>query len=140
VALLEKAVRGHFDLLVALSATLLTSGWRTIEEIRGAVDLWAISPAETGGKRVIFEAKTVGRRRSGLQRTRAGLAQLLEYRFYYGDRDDGLCLVLSNPVSDERIRFLRTHGVDVIWLVEDRFVTRGSPVEPVLETVATFVG
>jgi hypothetical protein len=59
---------------------------------------------------VLFEAKTVSRS-SELSQTRSGLSQLLEYRFFYGDPTDRLCLVTDAPISDRRIRFLENHGI-----------------------------
>jgi len=48
------------------------------------------------------------------------LSQLLEYRFFYGEAGDALCLVTDAPISDRRIRFL-----EAIWAdPRDRVVSR----------------
>lgn len=120
--LFEKAVQGHHHILVALSAALATAGWSGIEEVSVAVDMWARSPS---GHRVIFEAKTLGAR-AELARVRGAVAQLLEYRFLYGEPSDGLCLVTNQPVSDKRVRFLAFLGIAVL-VVEDGHLVPGSP-------------
>jgi hypothetical protein len=134
LALLEKATRGHHGLLAALDAELEQRGWLEVEEVRAAIDLRGRPPGEELG-RVIFEGKTLGPR-SEAARTRAGLAQLLEYRFLYGEPSDELCLVVTRAIADERIRFLRSVGVEVIWPSPDGFETRG---EPISESVATLL-
>jgi hypothetical protein len=111
-ALQEKATKGHHQLLTALSDWLTGRGWSQIEEIPLAIDLWARAP--DNGPRVIFEAKTVAAR-SESARVRSALAQLLEYRFLYGEPDDLLCLVSNHPISDRRVRFLSELSVLVLW-------------------------
>lgn len=81
----EKAASEHHDLLSQLCEWLEATGWRGIEEIPAAIDLWASKPS---GERMIFEAKT-GAAHAEIARTRAAVAQLLEYRFFYGKPDDG---------------------------------------------------
>lgn len=105
----EKAGTGHHHILVVLHAKLQAAGWSDLAELRAAIDLWG---RDRAGQRVIFEAKTV---RDGTERTRvrAGLAQLLEYRYRYGTPDDQLCLVTDAPVSGERTAFLEHLGVAV---------------------------
>jgi hypothetical protein len=128
-ALQEKATQSHHLLLAGLSNLLKASGWTEVEEIPAALDLWA-RPAETDLGRVIFEAKSAG---SELHRVRAGLAQLLEYRFLHGEPSDALCLVTTERVRDERIRFLRGLGIDVIWANRSGFTSRGESVNPSVE-------
>jgi hypothetical protein len=99
LALQEKARRGHHGLLVSLDRWLRREGWRDIQEIEGAVDLWATPPRRK--RRVIFEAKTV-RSGSEAKRVRAAIAQLLEYRHFYGTGRDALCIVADRPLSDLR--------------------------------------
>jgi hypothetical protein len=70
--------------------------------------------AAKGKRKVLFEAKTASPA-SELMQTRSGLSQLLEYRFFYGDPSDGLCLVTDAPISDWRIRFLEAQGVAVAY-------------------------
>jgi hypothetical protein len=108
--LAEKANATHHRLLVELKRRLERDGWTDIEEIPAAVDLWARRSAN----RVIFEAKSIAATKE-LAQTRAGLAQLLEYRFFYGSPDDLLCLVTDVPLSDGRLRFLAAMGVHVLW-------------------------
>jgi len=105
----EKANSGHHGILVVLHAKLQAAGWSELEELRTAYDLWA---RDRAGQRVIFEAKTL---RDGTQRTRvrAGLAQLLEYRYRYGSPDDRLCLVTDAALSGERTAFLEHLGIAV---------------------------
>lgn len=62
----------------------------------------------------MFEAKTVSPT-SELSQTRSGLSQLLEYRFFYGDPGDKLCLVTDGPISDRRIRFLVAQEIAVAY-------------------------
>jgi hypothetical protein len=133
-ALQEKATLTHHDLLMQLARSLNANNWQDVEEIAAAVDLWG--RPRTTSPRVIFEAKTVSAR-SAAGRLRAALGQLLEYRFFFGDPRDELCVVTSSAVNDERIRFLRAVGVDVIWFEGGAPVTRGLSVN---RGVATLVG
>jgi hypothetical protein len=110
LALQEKAARGHRDILVTLHRNLLESAWLDIEEVPAAIDLRATSPE---GSRVIFEAKTVVDGDEPGQ-CRCGLAQLLEYRFFFGSPTDELCLVVDGPITDARVRFLESSGVAVV--------------------------
>jgi hypothetical protein len=107
----EKAVSGHQNILVTLYRCLRNSGWTELEDMPAAIDLWARDPA---GRRAIFEAKTL---RSGTERARVrgGLAQLLEYRYSYGDADDRLCLVTDAALTAERTAFL--DSLDIAFLV-----------------------
>jgi hypothetical protein len=107
--LVEKINGAHHALLVALKRRLETDGWSELEEIPVAVDLWA----RRRGVRVIFEAKTITSDNE-LEQTRSALSQLLEYRFFYGTPDDGLCVVTDAPISDRRLRFLEAMNVHVL--------------------------
>jgi hypothetical protein len=120
--LMEKAIAGHHQLLVALKLLLVGEGWIDIEEIPSAVDLWA----RKGGVRVIFEAKTISRGQE-LHQARAALAQLLEYRFFHGRPEDRLCLVSDEAVSQTRLRFLNSMGVSVMYYGEGTFHSCGEP-------------
>jgi hypothetical protein len=42
---------------------------------------------------------------------RSALAQLLEYRFFFGTPNDGLCIVTDLPISASRLRFLSSMTV-----------------------------
>jgi hypothetical protein len=106
----EKASVAHHELLVELKRWLEGKGWTGIEEIPVAVDLWA----RHNDLKVLFEAKTVTRD-TELTQTRVALAQLLEYRFFYGASTDQLCLVANAPLSDQRLRFLTGMGIHAIW-------------------------
>jgi hypothetical protein len=106
----EKANAAHHALLVRLQAELAARGWTDLDEIPSAIDL----EARKAKRKVLFEAKTVTTT-SELSQTRSGLSQLLEYRFFYGDVSDGLCLVTDAPISDRRIRFLENHKIAVAY-------------------------
>lgn len=106
----EKAVSGHQQILVTLFHYLRDSGWTELDEMPIAVDLWA---RDVAGRRTIFEAKTI-RPNTQLSRVRSGLAQLLEYRYSYGDADDYLCLVTDAALAAERIAFLESLGVSLV--------------------------
>jgi len=129
-ALREKAVEGHHELVSALSAWLTQRGWSEIEEIPLAIDLWARTPNDAS--RVIFEAKTV-RPQSESDRVRAAIAQLLEYRFFYGANEDRLCLVCDRPISDRRVRLLDDLGIVVLWWDGEKFAPGSSGVGTLLE-------
>lgn len=109
--LIEKANAAHHALLVALKRWLQAGGWTDLEEIPGAVDLWARG---RDGVRVLFEVKTIAEGME-LGQTRSALAQLLEYRFFYGDAVDLLCVVVDAPLADRRLRFLAAMDVHVLW-------------------------
>jgi hypothetical protein len=110
-ALQEKATLRHHRLLVYLNRALADDGWEAIEEIPAAIDLRACKD----GSLVLFEAKTLTAANESHQ-IRAGLAQLLEYRFLYGTSSDGLCLVGDAAIRADRARFLRAIGIDYIWV------------------------
>jgi hypothetical protein len=109
LALQEKARQGHHLILACLHAALGGWGWREIEEVPAALDLRGTAP---DGRRVIFEAKTVTAANEVAQ-CRTGLAQLIEYRFFYGSPSDHLCLVVDRPLTDARLRLLEWAGVGV---------------------------
>ena len=50
-----------------------------------------------------------------LGRTRAALAQLLEYQYFYGKPDNALCLITTRPIADRRLRFLESQQVSVAY-------------------------
>jgi hypothetical protein len=112
-ALQEKANQSHFHILRSLAAVLTRGAWTGVQEIPAAVDLQATKA--DGSVRVIFEVKSL----SGLneaQQCRAALAQLLEYRFLYGDDTDQLCAVFNSPIADRRLAFLQALGIAVVVL------------------------
>jgi hypothetical protein len=113
----EKASTAHHMLLAALKRWLVVNAWADIEEIPSAVDLWA----RHDDVRVIFEAKTITSE-TELVQTRAALAQLLEYRFFYGTPSDHLCLIAEVPLSDRRLKFLSAMGVLVLCRQGERFI------------------
>lgn len=113
LALQEKARQGHHEILARLAGHLQHQGWSLAEEIPMAVDLWSTSP--TVG-RVLFEAKTV-REQNAVKQSRAGLAQLLEYRLLHGAATDALCLVTDAPLPGERAALLQ--DLDAAVLVVD---------------------
>ncbi len=115
-------MQSHHALVTTLNDALIAAGWTDVTEIWTAIDLWGRSP---DGARTIFEVKTL-RPRSELARVRAAISQLLEYRFFFGASDDGLCLVTDHPLSDKRVRLLRALGIAVIVIDGDRLIP-GSP-------------
>jgi hypothetical protein len=46
---------------------------------------------------------------------RAAIAQPPEYRFFYGEPDDRLCIVCDQPIGDRCTRLLDALGINVIW-------------------------
>lgn len=121
-ALQEKAVQAHHELVSAVNDALLATGWTDVGEIPAAIDLWGRSP---DGARTIFEMKTL-RAASELGRVRSAIAQLLEYRYFFGEPEDDLCVVTDHPLSDKRVRLLRTLGIGVVVADGDRLIP-GSP-------------
>jgi hypothetical protein len=117
----EKANQAHHDLLVHLESDLSGDGWTNLDEIPSAIDL----EGTKDNRRVLFEAKTVNPR-SELTQTRSALSQLLEYRFFYGEPSDRLCLVTDGPISDRRIRFLEHHEVAVAYEAGEGLVPCGT--------------
>jgi hypothetical protein len=67
---------------------------------------------------------------------RAGLAQLLEYRFLWGDPDDLLCLVTNKQIQPQRVRLLRALGIEWIRADARGISTDGKPIFPVLAALA----
>ena len=108
----EKADATHYEMLRSLDERLERSSWINIQEIPGAIDLWAVHPS---GQRVIFEIKSITPNNETSQ-CRSGLAQLLEYRVQYGEPHDDLCLMVNAPISQYRARVLNHLGVGVIVL------------------------
>lgn len=129
LALQEKAARGHHQILVSLYEYLVKSGWQSIEEVPGALDLWAVCPDSS---RVIFEAKTIGDDNE-IDQCRAALAQLLEYRFFFGRPSDRLCLVVDRLISDARGQVLESAGVAVISVENSQLRGVGATGERLLE-------
>jgi hypothetical protein len=62
-----------------------------------------------------------------------GLAQLFEYRFFYGRPEDELCLVVDRPINDARIRFLEAAGVAVAYTADGHLRSIGTRAARVLE-------
>jgi hypothetical protein len=122
-ALQEKASQGHHALLATLHAALLDAAWTEVGEIPAAIDLWGRAP---NGRRVIFEAKTL-RAGTELERVRAGIGQLLEYRFFHGAPEDRLCLVVDRPLSGKRIHLLDALDIAAVAIDETQMLT-GTPV------------
>ena len=130
-ALQEKVNRAHHDLLVRLQDELWRRGFTDVVEIPGAVDL----EASGDGRRVIFEAKVLSETNE-LSRTRVALAQLLEYRYFYGEPDSALCLVTTRPISDRRLRFLEDQLVAVAYDDGSELTPCGTLAPDLLETSA----
>jgi hypothetical protein len=114
--LMERASNGHRDILSGLAKRLKSLRWVAVEEIAGAVDLWATAP---DGKRVIFEAKTATAASEGSQ-VRSAVGQLLEYRYVHGKPDDLLALVTNRRIGKARIAFLRSLDISALFLTAGR--------------------
>jgi len=120
----------HAQSLPPLTSLTRLGGYRSIRstalarrsEIPVAIDLWGRS---SDSARTIFEVKTL-RPGSELERVRAAISQLLEYRFFFAAPEDGLSLVSDHPLSDKRVRLLRALGIPVL-LVEGDHMLGGSP-------------
>jgi 5-methylcytosine-specific restriction protein A len=112
--LAEQADRTHQATLKAVGLWLQTQGWSELEEIDGAIDLLGKRPSRSGGK-ALFEIKSIvaGSER---QRVRSGLAQLLEYRLFLGDKSDKLCLVTNRPISERRLRLLDSLSIGHLYV------------------------
>jgi hypothetical protein len=115
-ALREKANQQHHRILAHLCEALKVAGWLNVEEIPAALDLWATRPGDSGG-RVIFEVKGLSHANE-IGQCRAGLSQLIEYRFFYGTDDDRLCLVVDKPIADRRRALLESLGIGVLLVTE----------------------
>jgi hypothetical protein len=46
------------------------------------------------------------------------LSQLLEYRFFYGNNEDQLCLIVDQPITDRRRAMLESMGIGVIVVTD----------------------
>ena len=114
----EQANTGHHAILVTLNRNLAALGCRSIEELPGAIDLRA---TRSDGTRMIFEAKTLSDTNE-LSQTRAGFAQLVEYRVEYGAPDDDLCLVVDRPISVRRQKLLDAVDVAALMVAADDIV------------------
>jgi hypothetical protein len=107
--ILEETDAHRRGMLVGLKQQLRKRGWTEIQEIPGGVDL----SARRGGKRVLMEARNFSPGQE-LHQVRFALSQLLDFRFYYGSPDDGLCLVTDVPISEGRMRLLSELGVGTL--------------------------
>jgi hypothetical protein len=119
--LLEQATSGHHTLVKALALHLEKAGWEQIEEVPGGLDL----RARKGQRCVIFEAKTL-RNANATHQVRLAIAQLLEYRFIYGQANDGLCLVADAPISEQRVGLLDALSIGVLIRNADGLRAAGS--------------
>jgi hypothetical protein len=98
-----------------LAAALEKAEWAAVEEIPAAIDLQARMP--DGSDRVIFEVKSLSGSNEAHQ-CRAALAQLLEYRFLFGNDSDHLSAVFDRPIAHRRLAFLEALGVSVVMMDE----------------------
>ena len=130
-ALQEKANQQHHRILSHLWAALTAAGWQQLQEIPAAIDLWATQL--TGSGRVIFEVKGLSDANEVAQ-CRAGLSQLLEYRFFYGTDEDRLCIVVDRPIADRRRTVLESMGVGVM------VVTDSGQLQPVGQLAIDIMG
>ena len=115
LALQEKARHGHHVILARLYEWLWRIGWKDLEEIPAAIDLFGRRP---DGARVIFEAKTITPTNETDQ-CRSAVAQLLEYRLEHGRPDDLICIAVDDDVSTRRVEILERLGIGLV-MPEDR--------------------
>ncbi len=113
--LAEKADQAHQATLKSLGLWLGELGWYDLEEIDRATDLVATRPPKKAAKRVLFEVKSITMKNER-SRVRSGLAQLLEYRLFLGEPDDGLCLVTNSPISDHRLQLLDSLEIGHLYI------------------------
>lgn len=118
----EKAVKGHHAILCDLYSVLRSRGWMDLREDPNSFDLVARCPDDS--RRWWFEAKTVTAHNETSQ-TRSGLAQLLEYRARFGDKNDGLALVTNHELSSQRLDILDALGVVCIVVAGSLLRTLG---------------
>lgn len=116
ISLREKASAEHRRIVQVTATRLADAGWRNIEELLVGFDLRATAP---DGRRVFFEAKTINDENESAQ-LRFALAQLFEYRFFFGSPADHLCVVTNAPVDDLRGSFLAALDVGVLYVADDR--------------------
>jgi hypothetical protein len=114
-ALIEQADAAHQATLKVFGLWLGERGWSELEEEDGASDLLASQPPENGGRRVLFEIKSI---RPGTERNRvrSGLAQLLEYRLRFGHPSDMLCLVTNRSIPRPQQQLLDTLDIGHVYL------------------------
>jgi len=129
LALREKANKRHFNTLCALDSYLREEGWRNVEEIPAAIDLRARKP---GAGRVLFEVKTITASNERRQ-VRSALAQLVEYRIFFGNRRDKLCLVTNSPIGHRRLQVLDELGIGHAYFERHRLIP-----SPTSATTAVF--
>jgi hypothetical protein len=108
----EKANQRHFQILCDLQSYLEEAAWHDIEEIPAAIDLLA---KKRGTGTVLFEAKTISASNERSQ-VRSGMAQLLEYRIFFGAEKDKLCLVTDRPIGQRRLKVLDALGIAHVYL------------------------
>ena len=53
-----------------------------------------------------------------MHQSRAAIAQLLEYRLFYGDESDRLCVVFNGAVADRRRLLLESLGIAILHIDE----------------------
>jgi hypothetical protein len=130
-ALKEKATAAHHQILVELEEALTNAHWLHVEEVPAATDLQGTAPS---GIRVLFEAKSLSGRNESSQ-VRRGLAQLLEYRFWYGSPTDELCLVTDGPIDPRRRGLLRALGIEFVWVDKAGFHESGPLVSDAVRSI-----
>lgn len=111
----ERANKLHQRLLHELQQSLKRAGWREFKKISGVVDMRAVR----NHREVFIEAKTINDRNENHQ-IRAGLGQLLEYRFERGSPQIGLCLVVNRQPAPRRIDFLSSLKIGICWFAQGK--------------------
>ncbi|HET7509732.1 MAG TPA: hypothetical protein VFJ65_05715 [Solirubrobacterales bacterium] len=125
LVLAEQADSLHQKTLTDFGLWLKARGWEELDEMEGAIDLLAVRRVRGQRRRVLFEIKglTPTTERT---RVRSGLAQLLEYRLFLGEQQDGLCLVTSRPILDRRLWLLDSLGIAHAYVEDGKVTVSGS--------------
>ncbi|MFL7904322.1 hypothetical protein ACJ41P_24545 [Azospirillum argentinense] len=110
----ERANAEHSRVVLALIRYLEACGWRAEAEVD-----WIDVLGAHGGVESIFEVKSITDDNETAQ-IRAGVAQLLEYRWRTGRPSASLWLVLSRrPVQEWIGGYLKSVGIGLLWFTAD---------------------
>lgn len=124
--LAEQADKAHQETLRAFGLWLGAQGWIELSEMDGAIDLLANRPGPRHSGRVLFEIKSIDSDGKERTRVRSGLAQLLEYRLFFAEQRDRLCLVSNRPIQERRLRLLDSLGIGHVYVEDDEVHVSGT--------------
>ena len=124
--LAEQADKDHQETLRMFGLWLKEEGWLELEEMDGGIDLMANQPGVRRAGRVLFEIKSIASSERERTRVRSGLAQLLEYRLFFGEEKDRLCLVSNRPIQERRLRLLDSLGIAHVFVEGDEVQVSGT--------------